>query len=143
MADTLTHSSNSNTRATSLNFRELFCWYPFAFILNLQRNALFRTRKLYRRSLSAGVSMNIRQAFLYDAENRDFHVFRQSSEVLRDNQLTFQIATFSQALDIPLECSRQAILIQQGRMKQIRHSTYLITQLVNQFTTFHDDFTNL
>src|SRR5258708_34950601 len=101
MADALTHSSNSHTRTTCLNLRELFCLYPFAFILNFQSNAFSRTRKLYRRSLSTGVSVNIRQAFLYDAENRDFHVVRQSSEVLRDNQLTFQIATFRQALDIP------------------------------------------
>src|SRR5580704_425296 len=103
MADALTHSSNSNTGTMALNLREPFCRYPFAFILNLQRDALSRARKSYRRSLTAGVSMNIRQAFLYNAENRDFHVVRQSSEVLRNYKVTFQTATFRQALGIPIE----------------------------------------
>src|ERR1700730_2685713 len=99
MADSLTHSSNSNTRAMAMNLREPFCWYSLAFILNLQKNDLSLTRKPYHRTLATRVSMNVRQAFLYNTKNRDFHVVRQSSEVLRDQKLSFQTATFCQALD--------------------------------------------
>src|SRR4029077_12157010 len=106
MTDALAHSSYSNTHTMALNLREPFWWYPCAFILNLQKNSLSLTRKPDCRSLTAGVSMNIRQAFLYNAENRDFHVVRQSSEVFRDIKVTFQAASFRKALDEPLECSR-------------------------------------
>ena len=81
-------------------------------ILNPQQYAVGAAREAYGRSFAAGMTVNVRQALLYDAKNRQLEVGGEPAEVLRNVKLDFQIATFLQPLHVPMNRLRQAAFIQ-------------------------------
>src|SRR5580658_5091456 len=86
------------------------------------------------------MTMDVRQAFLHQAEYGEFHVRGEPSEVAGNIQLDTKSAALLQSLQVPAKCRRKSHLVQHWRVQQIRRSAYLSSQTLNQIPGFFDGF---
>jgi len=64
--------------------------------------------------------INIRQAFLYNAENHYLYGFWEASEIFWGRKGDLKLAPRLQTVDVATKRRDEACLIQQRRMKQVR-----------------------
>ena len=76
------------------------------------------------------MAVNIRQAFLQHAEQRQFHVTRQARKILRYFTVHLNPAALRKSLHVPSRRHSQSRLVQQRRMQQIRNSARLRHRLL-------------
>src|SRR5580693_7389756 len=79
------------------------------------------------------MTMDVRQAFLHQAEYGEFHVRGEPSEVAGNIQLDTKSAALLQSLQVPAKCRRKSHLVQHGRVQQIRRSADFLRQTLNYF----------
>ena len=94
MANALAHSADPHARPLCLNSGQLFRAYPLTFILDPEANRLAISRKRNPRRFALRVSVDIRQAFLHDAKDRQLQVAREPSKIFRSIELYLQITAF-------------------------------------------------
>src|ERR1700721_1282871 len=86
------------------------------------------------------MTMYVRQTFLHQAKDHQFHIVRQSPKVLRNIDANVQAAAFKKSLQIPADGRMESVLIQKRRMQQVRGRANLAVQLLNDvLDLFHFD----
>src|SRR5690349_19332341 len=106
MADSLAHSSDSNASALGLNGSKPFRGHSLALVFHGDADGVFFAIHPNQRRLASGVTMNVGEAFLHQAEYDEFHLGGEPSEIVRNLQINLQTAALRQALHIPTQCRR-------------------------------------
>ncbi len=84
------------------------------------------------------MAMNVRQAFLDCAEEGNFHLLGQASEIVGDVESRVNVAALGEAIHVPANCRSKTDLVEQGRMKKMRDCADLFTDLVDHHLVFVD-----
>src|SRR4051794_16651150 len=101
MADALAHSADANSRALGLNRSQSFRGHSSSVVFHHYADSVFFTLNSNQRGLASGVTMNVGQAFLHQAEYNELHFRGESSEIIRDLQINFQTAALRETLHVP------------------------------------------
>src|ERR1700691_3810380 len=124
--NTFAHSANAQSRALRLNLQQLFGRNALALILNFDGDDLSNTGNANRRQLAAGVTVNVGQTLLHDAEYHQLHFAGESAEVFRNFQRDIQPAALVQALNVPKQRSGKPGFVQKRRGAQIRRCSKVL-----------------
>jgi len=68
---------------------------------------------------AAGMALNVGKTFLDDTEECDFEGLRETLEIGEGNELRFDAAALTEALDVFLESGEKAEIVEQRRMEEI------------------------
>ena len=72
------------------------------------------------RCRTSGMPVNVGESFLDDSKQRRFHLLREAAEIRRNLKIDSHAASSLKAFGVPTQCGRQARLIQERRMEQVR-----------------------
>src|SRR6266576_2458263 len=98
LANSLSHPADSDSRfAGQLHLRSSFRRYAFTSILGFNPNLAVGSRKRNLRHGTAGMAMDVGQAFLYDTKDWGFDLARKAAEVWRDLQVHLNLAAFAKS----------------------------------------------
>jgi hypothetical protein len=78
------------------------------------------------RDLASGVTVNVREAFLHDAENSGFQFLWEPLELIGNFQGYFDFAALAKSFQEQTETRRKTDLIQKRRMQQMSDRSHLV-----------------
>ncbi len=98
---------------------------PAALVRDLEPDGLGLEHQPHPCARAHGMPMDVGQALLDDAEQRGLGLGRQAADVGGHVELDLDAAALGEALDVAAERARQAHLVQQRRVEQVRERAQL------------------
>ena len=100
--------------------------------LNVNDETIVFGLNSYSRGSTPGMTMDIGQTFLNDAENGEFYVVWQPGEIIRDFQIDVDLAALRKSIHVPAQRRDQTGDFEKGRVKKMGEGTYLAGGLLYQ-----------
>jgi hypothetical protein len=86
------------------------------------------------------VTMDVGQGFLKGAEESDFHIAMEPTDIGRQIEMDVNPASLGESFDEPASCGGETGLVEQGRMKEMRDSTSLSDAAIDDLIRLFDEF---
>jgi hypothetical protein len=109
-----------------------------AVVENLNNQAAIPLPDAYRRGGTAGMTVNIGEAFLNDSEDGEFRLAWEPIEIRRDLQFHFDFAALGKAIDEPAKRGGQTSHLKQRGMKQVSDRANFPEGLFYELNIFRD-----
>src|SRR5216684_5964919 len=87
-------------------------------------------------ALAAGMTLDVGETFLSDAEERGFGDLREAAKAGEKFERGFDAAAFAETVDVFLQGGDKAEVVEQRRMKEIRERANFAGHLLEEFTGF-------
>src|SRR5882762_8588972 len=129
--DSFAHSAYAHASALRLNRGEAFRRNSLSLVANLKTYLATLGPNGDFGGLTAGMAVDVREAFLHQAEHHQFHLAAESSQIVGNVDRDLHAAAFLQTLRVPAQGNRQAALVEQRRMKQVRHDADFLAELLH------------
>src|SRR6266852_3881321 len=85
-------------------------------------------------ALAAGMTLDVGETFLSDAEECGFGDLRETAKASQKLKRGFDAAAFAETVDVFLEGGDEAEVVEQRRMKEIRERANFAGHLLEEFT---------
>ncbi len=134
MSDAFAHAGNADTEMSDIGLGLAIGgkFHTAAEVGDLENNGRRSFEEADTGGSAAGMALNIGETLLNDAEEGDFDELGQAAEMLGKDELSFDTAAVTEAMDVFLESGDQAEFIQQGRMKEIREGADFTRHMLEQ-----------
>src|SRR5579863_1000684 len=127
------HALDADAGAASLNGSQFLVRNSFSVIPDFQSNPVWIPRYFNFGGVASGVTQDVSQTLLHHAEQCQFTLRRQPSEVFGNAQLHFQGSTLREAIHIQSEGGWNSALIEERRMQQVRGCANLLRDPSQKF----------
>lgn len=118
--DSFAYAPQANTRRTRRgDLGQFVLLDALPLIPDAQRDSTGSVVHANARRGALGMAMDVRKAFLYDAEDGDFQIARQPSQIRRQFQSDGDTASLPKSIDVPAESGFQTHFLEQRRVQQV------------------------
>lgn len=128
----LPHAAKTDAGSTRTQLQLLFQRYTLTCVLNLDDDAAIFFTNRYLRGIAFGMTMNIRETFLHQPENGNFHLVGHARELRRNLEANVDLAALREAIHVPANGRGKAGRIEQRWVQQVGNGSNLLADLLDQ-----------
>ena len=138
MAEALAHAADANAGASGADLAEAIGGDAGAVVADFGGGLASGAGDGDHGSLCASVAVDIGERFLDEAEENEFDLARETSEVVGNFDIDRKAGAFREASGIPIDGRAQATLVEQWRVEEVRGGADLALELMHGLADVFD-----